>query len=59
LIVPLFADLLNEVQQALFVDRYSRLSGLTRFSTLDGRQPKAFTDTVTILRLSPSFVRTS
>jgi hypothetical protein len=31
-------EVLNEVQQALFVDRYSRLSGLTQSSTLDGQQ---------------------
>jgi DNA helicase II / ATP-dependent DNA helicase PcrA len=38
-------EVLNEVQQALFVDRYSRLSGLTQSSTLDGQQLKRFIDT--------------
>lgn len=38
-------EVLNEVQQALFVDRYSRLSGLTQSYTLDGQQLKRFVDT--------------
>ena len=38
-------EVLNEVQQALFVDRYSRLSGLTQSTTLDGTQLKRFIDT--------------
>jgi DNA helicase II / ATP-dependent DNA helicase PcrA len=38
-------EVLNEVQQALFVDRYSRLSGLTQSYTLDGHQLKRFVDT--------------
>jgi DNA helicase II / ATP-dependent DNA helicase PcrA len=38
-------EVLNEVQQALFVDRHSRLSGLTQSYTLDGKQLKRFIDT--------------
>ena len=38
-------EVLNEVQQALFVDRHSRVSGLTQSSTLDGKQLKRFIDT--------------
>ena len=38
-------EVLNEVQQALFVDRYSRLSGLTQSFTLNGQQLKRFVDT--------------
>jgi DNA helicase-2/ATP-dependent DNA helicase PcrA len=38
-------EVLNEVQQALFVDRYSRLSGLTESYTLDRQQLKRFVDT--------------
>jgi DNA helicase-2/ATP-dependent DNA helicase PcrA len=40
-------EVLNEVQQVLFVDRYSKLSGLTQSSTLDGKQLKRFVDTPT------------
>jgi DNA helicase-2/ATP-dependent DNA helicase PcrA len=38
-------EVLNEVQQVLFVDRHSRASGLTQSSTLDGKQLKRFIDT--------------
>ena len=38
-------EMLNEVQQALFVDRHSRLSGLTQSYTLDGKQLKRGVDT--------------
>jgi DNA helicase-2/ATP-dependent DNA helicase PcrA len=38
-------EVLNEVQQALFVDRHSRASGLTQSSTLNGQQLKRFVDT--------------
>jgi len=38
-------EVLNEVQQALLIDRYSRKSGLTECTTLDGIQLKRFTDT--------------
>jgi DNA helicase-2/ATP-dependent DNA helicase PcrA len=38
-------EVLNEVQQALFVDRHSRMSGLTQSSTLGGQQLKRFVDT--------------
>lgn len=45
--VPTFMkyEVLNDVQQSLFVDRHSSLSGLTRSTTLDGKQLKRFTDT--------------
>lgn len=38
-------EVLNEVQQSLFVDRHSRSSGLTQSSTLDGTPLKRYTDT--------------
>ena len=38
-------EVLNEVQQALLIDRYSRKSGLTECTTLEGIQLKRFTDT--------------
>jgi DNA helicase-2/ATP-dependent DNA helicase PcrA len=38
-------EVLNEVQQTLFVDRHSKASGLTQSATLDGRALKRFTDT--------------
>jgi DNA helicase-2/ATP-dependent DNA helicase PcrA len=38
-------EVLNEVQQALLVDRHSRQSGLTQSCTLDGKQLKRFIDT--------------
>lgn len=38
-------EVLNEVQQTLFVDRHSRASGLTQSTTLDGKPLKRFTDT--------------
>ena len=43
-------EVLNEVQQVLFVDRYSRKSGLTASSTLAGQALKRFTDTGTYIR---------
>lgn len=38
-------EVLNEVQQALFVDRYSKSSGLTQSTTLNGQPLKRYTDT--------------
>jgi len=38
-------EVLNEVQQTLFVDRHSRASGLTQSTTLAGVTLKRFTDT--------------
>lgn len=38
-------EVLNEVQQALFIDRHSRVSGLTSSSTLSGVTLKRYTDT--------------
>ena len=38
-------EVLNEVQQRLFVDRNSRKSGLTLSTTTDGKRLKRFTDT--------------
>ncbi|WP_417067335.1 ATP-dependent helicase [Niveibacterium terrae] len=38
-------EVLNEVQQILFVDRHSRTSGLTQSTTLTGVQLKRYTDT--------------
>jgi DNA helicase II / ATP-dependent DNA helicase PcrA len=38
-------EVLNEVQQTLFVDRHSKASGLTRSTTLDGIALKRYTDT--------------
>lgn len=38
-------EVLNEVQQTLFVDRHSRASGLTQSSTLTGIPLKRYTDT--------------
>lgn len=45
--VPAFMkyEVLNEVQQALFVDRHSRRSGLTQSTTLDGQPLKRYIDT--------------
>lgn len=38
-------DVLNEVQQALFVDRHSRQSGLTRATKLNGQPLQRYVDT--------------
>jgi DNA helicase-2/ATP-dependent DNA helicase PcrA len=38
-------DVLNEVQQALFIDRHSRKSGLTSSTDLQGRPLARYTDT--------------
>lgn len=38
-------EVLNEVQQTLFVDRHSRASGLTQSTTLDGTLLKRYIDT--------------
>ncbi|TCJ14935.1 ATP-dependent helicase [Parasulfuritortus cantonensis] len=38
-------EVLNEVQQSLFVDRHSRASGLTQSTTLTGIALKRYTDT--------------
>lgn len=38
-------EVLNEVQQALFIDRHSRVSGLTSSTTLTGITLKRYTDT--------------
>lgn len=38
-------EVLNEVQQALFVDRHSRKSGLTTSTDLQGRRLKRYVDT--------------
>jgi DNA helicase-2/ATP-dependent DNA helicase PcrA len=38
-------EVLNEVQQTLFVDRHSKTAGLTQSTTLDGTPLKRFTDT--------------
>jgi DNA helicase-2/ATP-dependent DNA helicase PcrA len=38
-------EVLNEVQQTLFIDRHSKSSGLTQCVTLDGTTLKRFTDT--------------
>ncbi len=38
-------EVLNEVQQALFVDRHSRISGLTQSTTLDGKKLRRYVDT--------------
>lgn len=38
-------EVLNEVQQILFVDRHSKASGLTQSTTLDGKALKRYTDT--------------
>jgi DNA helicase-2/ATP-dependent DNA helicase PcrA len=45
--VPSFMkyEVLNEVQQTLFVDRHSKASGLTQSTTLTGQQLKRYTDT--------------
>jgi DNA helicase-2/ATP-dependent DNA helicase PcrA len=49
-------NVLNEVQQSLFIDRHSNKSGLTQSTDLQGRQLKRYTDTqhylnaITILR---------
>jgi DNA helicase-2/ATP-dependent DNA helicase PcrA len=38
-------EVLNEVQQTLFVDRHSKASGLTQCTTLDGKALKRYIDT--------------
>ena len=38
-------EVLNEVQQTLFIDRHSKSSGLTQSATLDGTVLKRFIDT--------------
>lgn len=38
-------DVLNEVQQALFVDRHSRATGLTQSTTIDGKTLRRYVDT--------------
>jgi DNA helicase-2/ATP-dependent DNA helicase PcrA len=38
-------EVLNEVQQVLFIDRHSKASGLTESTTLDGVTLKRYTDT--------------
>ena len=38
-------EVLNEVQQTLFVDRHSKASGLTQSTTLDGKPLKRYVDT--------------
>jgi len=38
-------EVLNEVQQTLFVDRHSKMSGLTQSTTLAGQSLKRYTDT--------------
>jgi DNA helicase-2/ATP-dependent DNA helicase PcrA len=38
-------DVLNEIQQSLFIDRYSAKSGLTRSTDLCGNPLKRFKDT--------------
>jgi len=38
-------EVLNEVQQTLFIDRHSKSSGLTQSATLDGTVLKRFVDT--------------
>jgi DNA helicase-2/ATP-dependent DNA helicase PcrA len=38
-------EVLNEVQQTLFVDRHSKASGLTQSTTLTGQSLKRYTDT--------------
>jgi DNA helicase-2/ATP-dependent DNA helicase PcrA len=45
--VPIYMkyEVLNEIQQALFVDRHSKASGLTQSTTLDGKALKRYTDT--------------
>lgn len=45
--VPAFMkyEVLNEVQQTLFVDRHSKSSGLTQSTTLTGQPLKRYTDT--------------
>lgn len=45
--VPSFmkCEVLNDIQQSLFVDRHSRTSGLTKSTTLMGQQLKRFVDT--------------
>jgi DNA helicase-2/ATP-dependent DNA helicase PcrA len=45
--VPAFMkyEVLNEVQQSLFVDRHSKASGLTQCTTLAGQALKRYTDT--------------
>jgi DNA helicase-2/ATP-dependent DNA helicase PcrA len=39
-------EVLNEVQQALFVDRHSQQSGLTASTALDGKSLKRYSDTL-------------
>jgi ATP-dependent DNA helicase UvrD/PcrA len=45
--VPVYMkyEVLNEVQQSLFVDRHSKVSGLTESTTLDGTPLRRYTDT--------------
>ncbi|WP_338883621.1 ATP-dependent DNA helicase [Aeromonas hydrophila] len=45
--VPSFmkCEVLNDIQQSLFVDRHSRTSGLTQSTTLTGQQLRRFVDT--------------
>lgn len=38
-------EVLNQVQQALFVDRYSKVSGLTTSTTVNGQRLRRYTDT--------------
>lgn len=38
-------EVLNEVQQGLFVDRHSKVSGLTQSTTIDGKRLRRFVDT--------------
>lgn len=38
-------EVLNDVQQRLFVDRHSKASGLTQSTTLDGKSLKRYVDT--------------
>jgi len=53
-------EVLNEVQQVLFVDRHSKASGLTEATTMDGKQLKRYIDTphysgaMAILREDPT-----
>lgn len=38
-------EVLNEVQQSLFIDRHSKASGLTQSTTLDGKPLRRYVDT--------------
>jgi len=42
-------EVLNEVQQTLFVDRHSRASGLTQSTTLTGQMLRRYVDTATYI----------